>query len=66
MDSLIGSTSLGNDHVNQVEPSIHSLPPEQREALMNQAMNKIIEAERMEERRRRRMHKIAKMVSVPL
>lgn len=65
MDSLIGPP-LGNDHVSQVEPSVHSLPPEQREALMNQAMNKIIEAERMEERRRRRMLKIAKMVRIPL
>lgn len=63
MDSL-SPPSLGVDHVNQLEPGVHSLPPEQREALMHQAVNKIIEAERMEEKRRRRMHKIARMVSI--
>jgi len=63
-DPLNGLPSIGLDHLNQIEPSAHSLPPEQREALMHQAMSKIIEAERMEEKRRRRMLKIAKMVSI--
>ena len=50
------------DQLSMIEASGTALTPEQREALMNEAMNKILEAERMEERRRRRHAKIAKMV----
>jgi hypothetical protein len=38
------------------------LPPEQREAVMGEAMRKIMETERMEEKRRLKAFKIAKMV----
>lgn len=62
MESL-GGQPLGLDQVNHIDPNAHSLPQEEREALMAQAMNKIFEAERMEEKRRRRLQKIAKMVS---
>lgn len=65
LDSLNGRSPLALDQVNQIESNIYSLPVEEREAVMNQAMNKIVEAERMEEKRRRRMHKIADMVSLP-
>lgn len=62
MDNLNGSASLGIEQANHLDTNTHSLPPHERETLMAQAMNKIVEAERMEEKRRRRLHKIAKMV----
>lgn len=51
------------DQVNYPEPPLFNIPPEERDAVMNQAMYKIVEAERNEERRRRRMFKIASMVN---
>lgn len=42
------------------------LPPEQREAVMSEAMRKIMETERMEEKRRIKAMKIAKMVRTSL
>lgn len=48
-------------HPDLMEHSL-SMDPEQREAVMTEAMRKIMEAERMEEKRRRKAFKIAQMV----
>ncbi|KDQ19171.1 hypothetical protein BOTBODRAFT_63273 [Botryobasidium botryosum FD-172 SS1] len=47
-------------HPDLMEHSL-SMDPEQREAVMTEAMRKIMEAERMEEKRRRKAFKIAQM-----
>ncbi|KAF8316541.1 hypothetical protein DL93DRAFT_2077752 [Clavulina sp. PMI_390] len=49
------------DLMTELEGFAHTLPPEQRDALMAQAMHKIVEAERMEERNRRRQAKIRRI-----
>jgi DNA topoisomerase 2-associated protein PAT1 len=54
------------NQLSMIEAVGITLAPEEREALMNEAMNKIVEAERMEERRRRRLAKITKMVRAHL
>lgn len=45
-------------------PDVMLLPPEQREAVMSEAMRKIMETERMEEKRRIKAMKISQMVRV--
>lgn len=41
---------------------IHLLDPLQREAIMNEAMRKIMAAERLDQRNRRRLMKMERMV----
>lgn len=49
-------------HGLEPHPDMMLLPPEQREAVMGEAMRKIMETERMEEKRRIKAMKIANMV----
>ena len=49
-----------------LEPPLYNIPMEEREAVMNHAMYKILEAEKNEEKRRRKMQKISAMVSAQL
>ena len=51
-------------HGLDAHPDVMLLPPEQREAVMVEAMRKIMETERMEEKRRIKAIKIAQMVCV--
>jgi hypothetical protein len=51
-------------HGLDAHPDVMLLPPEQREAVMGEAMRKIMETERMEEKRRIKATKIAQMVRV--
>lgn len=51
-------------HGLDAHPDVMLLPPEQREAVMGEAMRKIMETERMEEKRRIKAIKIAQMVCV--
>jgi hypothetical protein len=51
-------------HGLDTHPDVMLLPPEQREAVMGEAMRKIMETERMEEKRRIKAIKIAQMVRV--
>lgn len=57
-----GRHPLLEQQLNLLDAAGSSLTPEERQTLMNEAMNKILEAERMEEKRRRRLTKIARMV----
>lgn len=51
-------------HGLDAHPDVMLLPPEQREAVMGEAMRKIMETERMEEKRRIKAIKIAQMACV--
>ncbi len=58
----LGGYPILDRQFEEVDAAGLSLTEAQKEALMNEAMEKIVEAERHEEKRRRRMMKIAQMV----